>query len=107
MVVSIGMAKAQHQPRGRRITCDADHGTLDRTLSLHLDPIACSTRAVWTIQPLGDYALEPGDCQPAFRDVDVRGLSNQLQAWMHAIEPAFQGASSLDERHGPEFVPGE
>jgi hypothetical protein len=94
------MAKCQHQPGRCQVTCNANDGTLNRSVPLELNPIASSTRHIRTIQSLGDDAFKPSDRQPCLRDVNVGRMSHQLQARVLSVKHVLEKSASLDEGQG-------
>src|SRR5712691_11616423 len=83
-------------PAWRQVTCNANDGTLNRSVPLDLNPIASSTRHIRTIESLGDDAFKSSDRQPRFRDVNVGRMSHQLQAWVLSVKQVLENSASLD-----------
>jgi hypothetical protein len=79
----VTVAQRQHEFRRVAIASKADDDTVNGSVALHLNPLTTARYTVPAIAALGDDPFDRRQQpQPLSSRFYVRGLQNQLQAWV-------------------------
>src|SRR5439155_19722705 len=95
--LTVEVTQGKHKHRGRLIAGNADDHAVRGASTFDLDPLA-PTGPVASVRSLCHNAFEARSLtQPLTRQIRVRRLHDQLQAWMQVVEHVLQAMSPLDE----------
>jgi hypothetical protein len=103
---TVEVTHGKYKHRGRFIAGKADDHAVRGASTFDLDPLA-TTGPVASVRALCHNTFVARNfAQPLTRQIRVRRLQDQLQAWMQVVEDVFQPMSPLDESQLHEVCAG-